>query len=110
MTPRQHSEQCTRDHEAVAAFDALYPKCCHACDARGVIYDAGGREEPPTWIVCECVEEGHCPRCGGDLHEDTIEDEKPCPHCGWCFDDKIIRPYAECLCGEYGAPVDDVPF
>jgi len=83
---------------AQTEYQTQWPNYCQGCHGAGLhswyenqspigsgMYWPEGLHEPCS----DCAEKGNCPRCGQEISADDdavnawLEDQTPCPHCGW---------------------------
>jgi len=73
--------------EANKAWHKRWPNACKCEGAGGYGYvemhgfKHGAGEH--MWDTCTCVLDGFCPRCNARVWPEDMEDEWPCPECGW---------------------------
>lgn len=103
----KHTWQCIDLHLQIADCKRDWPDYCRKCSGWGAHYFPGTMWDPPDCDVCECINEGRCPRCGHQ-HDEDWEGED-CEACCWHFDqDGILE--AECHCnGTVTLEVRDIP-
>lgn len=80
------------------AWEEMWPSHCKKCEGTGtgqgggdwVDYGSTQVQLPSDPEPCpDCIENGKCPRCGEvldcsiDDFNDWLENERPCPLCGW---------------------------
>lgn len=70
-----------------------WPKFCRDCGGYGAatFIENGAPHGCGFWPMevqddCpSCIGKGICPRCGTLNYDDWVDDEVPCPECGWVF-------------------------
>lgn len=65
-----------------------HPNACAKCLGRGGRYSGCVQELEAEWVDCTtCIEEDHCPWCGGPLMLDYPDENMHCDqNCGWHYE------------------------
>ena len=97
----------------LAEWVAKYPNYCRHCGGTGsvmVTENCAPYGESSDWlytfeVICDCVIEGRCPRCGSTLPEPKPDAEpglERCSVCGWdattSYKEQLHAPERECTC------------
>ena len=86
----EHTQECKQLTAVVAIirerYELLYPGHCRDCNGAGGFHDCGSYWEPPSFDLCDCLENGRCPRCGKTI------DSEICPACGWDENEPDVKP------------------